>query len=264
MQSPISTGWLGPDEIRRGASYVARFAPMRDGEAVAMTAATVRVLDNTNAVVSSGSATVASNVATYTIPGAVTTSVTPGTGWTVEWTATLTGVTPNPVLANPAEVVLRTVEPCIGWTQVLARHRDLDTRLATDDDVETAESRAQDTLDGAWWTIKQMLRQKGRRPLLIVDSYALAEPHMLLTLARLFRDLATAPDSAEWLLADRYDEMFRQAWDGLTFEEADPSDYTPTGVRVSTSGTTWLGSSGAASFRPSAGTDRRYAGGGWS
>ena len=248
--NPISTGWRGADEIRRGAAYTARLAPMRAGESVAFTAATVRVLDYAGAVIDSGAATVSANVGTYAIAPSTHADLDPATGWTIEWTCTFTGEPAAVMLSNPAELVLHGIQPVVAWSDLLARHPDLTERLATGDDEETAEDRAQAALDEVWSVVRTRLRGKGRRPVLVVDPFMFSEPHIFGTLAVLFRGLATAPDSAEWMLAADYDAKFEAYWSTATFEEADPSTWQRTGTQKSAKGSTWLGSTPHTRFRP--------------
>lgn len=256
----ISTGWRGADEIRRGVTYIARLAPMRSGEAVAMTAATVRVLDASGAVVVSGAATVAANVGTYEILNTVTADLDPSAGWLIEWTPTLTDHPGHGALRNPADLVLYGIEPAIAWSDLLTRHPDLAERLAVGSDVETAEDRGQAALDEAFASIRTRLRAKGERPTLIVDPYMFAEPHAFAALAILFRGLSTAVDSIELAMAKDYEDKLEAYWLNTTFEPADESTWKRTMIRKSPAGATWAGSTPAARFRPNAGVSRC---GGW-
>lgn len=259
--SLISTGWRGPDEIRRGVAYTARLAPMRSGESVAFTAATVRVLDANLAVIDSGSATVTANVGTYAITPSTHTDLDPTSGWTIEWTCTFTGEAAPVVLSNPAELVLHGIQPVVAWSDLLARHPDLEERLAVADDTETAEDRGQAALDEVWKVINTRLRGKGRRPVLVVDPYMFSEIHIYGALAILFRGLATAVDSSERQDAKDYDDKFEAFWTTVTFEEASESTWKRTMVQKSARGATWLGSTPAPRFRPGDGVPQT--GRGW-
>lgn len=259
----LSTAWRGPEEIRRGAAYTAYLTLSRSGAVVAITAATVRVLDESGTVIVSGSAALAGGVASFAIDASATTSVDPVMGWTVEWTATTSYGAD--IYRNVADVVLYTVAPVLTWDILLGAHSDLGTRLATGSDLSTAKSRGQTKIEEAWYPLCQSLRKKGRRPCLVVDSYALLEAHKLATLRDIFRDLASGAEpntTPEWALYEEYKAAAEREWDSLTFTEADPSTWQSSGIRKSTRGSMWLGSSGATPFRRNDG--RSLNGGGFS
>lgn len=253
----LSTGWRGPDEIRRGSDYTATLTLSRSGAVVAITAATVRVLDEAGDVVVTGTATLSGGVATYVIDDSATTTVDPVMGWSIEWTATTTyGVDKY---RNPADVVLYAVQPVLTWEILLGAHSDIGTRLATGADLSTAKSRAQTKIEEAWYPLAQSLRKKGRRPCLVVDSYALLEAHKLSTLRDIFRELASGAEpntTPEWALFEEYKAAADREWDTLTFEEADPSTWQGSGIRKGTRGSIWVGSGGAAPFRSNDGRGR--------
>jgi hypothetical protein len=238
-----ATGLSDLYEVRRGEDLPLSFAPTVNGAAVDLDVVTVSVSDPTGAVVSSGAAAVAGGVATYTLLASVTADRDPGTGWIVEWSYLVDGEPIARKVRNPLDVVLYTVEPVIGWSDLLGRHADLAERNASGD-------KAYAQIRDAWLTIKQRLRSRARRPCLIVDSYALREVHLLLSLAFVWRGLATGgSETQEGQDADRYEAQFERLWETLTFEEADPATYRRTGDRKSTRGTLWLGSTGTGQFR---------------
>lgn len=250
MSALLSTSWRTADEIRRGASHVVGLTLSRSGAVVAITAATVRVLDETGAAVETGTAGLSGGSASFTMAGATTTDVDPSDRWMIEWTATTSYGTE--VYRNPASVVLYSVAPVLTWDILLGAHSDLAERLATGDDLSTAKARAQTKQDEAWYSIVQGLRKKGRRACLVVDSYALLDAHKLATLRDIFRDLAGGGEpttTPEWALYEAYKADFEAEWANLTFEEADPSTWDRTGIRRATRGGLWVGSSGAMPYR---------------
>ena len=239
--TPLSWGFRQPDEIRRGADYLARVSPTRDG-VVVVTAATLRVLNEGGTVVASPAVTVAAGVCTATILAAITATVDPVMGWQLEWTVTETAGAVE-VGLNPADVVLYRVGAVIGWDDLVGRHADLATRLSVG-------SKAGPKILDAWSVVCQRLRQRGKRPCLIVDSFALRESHLLLALAYVFRDLAAGGEgSPEWSWAEHYDAKFEAEWATLTFEVADESTWRRTLDRSATRGAVWLGSVGTSGYR---------------
>jgi hypothetical protein len=225
----ISLGQVNTLEVRRGASRVIRLTPERDGGVVIFDTVTVEVRNADQTVVQAGAADVddSTGVATFTIDAATTTDVdldVGATGWDVVWTCSLDGEDEDIVHREPMDVVLYEVQPQVTWGMLTARHPDLPSR--------TNGTNAQPQITEAWADILGRLRGKGKRPTLIVDSVALREPHLFLTLAMVWRGLATGGEgSPEWQHAERYDARFEAAWASMTFEVADASTWQRTSVR---------------------------------
>lgn len=232
MAAPVSLGQVNTLEVRRGASRVIRLSPERDGDPVIFTSIAVEVHDSGGAVAQSGAATVnpTTGIATYTILAATTEDVdidTTAQGWEVVWTCTLAGEDEVLVHREPLDVVLYAPQPQVVYSTLTDRHGDLEQRLGRRG--EDPGAAAQKKITEAWNTLLGMLRQKGRRPSLIVDSVALRQPHLLLSLELIWRDLASGGQgSPEWQYADDYAGKFQAAWDATTFETADPSTYDRT------------------------------------
>ena len=243
MNGPTSTGLRLLDEIRRGAAYTARLSPSRSGVAV-LVSATARLLDPSGVEMWTDTATVASGAGSVVIPGAITTDVEPATGWLLEWSYTLADGTSD-VSLNPVDIVLYTVKPTACWDDLVARHKDL-PRLTGTDLVD-----AQLKGDHAWIHVVQLLRMRGKRPCLIVDSGMLFEPHLLYWLALYYSDLGTGGStSTDGERAAMYFSQFETLWASMTFELANPATWQRTGIRAATRGTLWLGGTGAGSYRP--------------
>lgn len=227
--SLVSLGQTRTLEVRRGADRVLRLTPERDGAAVVFDSVTVEVHDSDMTVRQSGAASVDSEtgVVTFTLEADTTADVdldTDGTGWEVVWTCELAGEDEDLVHREPLDIVLYVPQPQVTWPMLTARHPDLAAR--------TNATHAQPQIDEAWADLLGRLRSKGKRPTLVVDSAALRQPHLLLTLALVWRGLASGgQDSAEWQHADRYDANFESSWASMTFEVADPSTWQRTNER---------------------------------
>jgi len=70
--------------IEKGVDSILTAPVYRDGALVEPVSATCAVYDTTNTVVSSGSASIVADVATYTVTSASTSTRTPEEGWRIE------------------------------------------------------------------------------------------------------------------------------------------------------------------------------------
>lgn len=236
--SPISTGWTGTDEFVRGLDWSVRVELERDGAALDIDSATVTVYkpDGT-AVVTAGVADAVDNVATYEGLAAVMADDSPGDGWRVAWTIVTADETFK--VQNPGSLVLYQVGLAATVTDLLVRHDDL-RNLYADADRDAILSAC---LNEAALAVRTRLRQKGRRPYLVLSSFDFREYEILHALALAFRRCATGgTNTREWDQAADYDARAAAEWDGLTFEEADPATYASAGKRKSARSSFWLGS----------------------
>lgn len=246
---PITTDWTGPEIILRGQDCVVSVAVKQGGEDIGITSASVALWKPDGTVVATGTPTPSASSVSHTFAAALTADEDPGEGWRVVWTLTLDTTPAVKKLINPAAVVLYTVEPCVAVEDLEKRH---DALLNIKDDEADRTALLQDGIDEAWVSLMELLRKKGRRPYLVLDSYSLREAHILKALELIYHRLATAGEtSAEWTEYKDYEAKFTAAWDSLTFTEADPSTWQRTGRRASTSPALWLGSGhGSGRYRP--------------
>lgn len=236
----ITTDWTGPEIILRGQDVVVSVTVEQGGEAIDITSASVALWKPDGTVVSTGTPTPSTNTVSHTFAGSLTEDEDPGEGWRVVWTLGLDTTPAIKKLINPAAVVLYTVEPCVDVGVLEGRHDDL-LNIKEDEDERTELLQA--GIDEAWVFITEALRQKGRRPYLVLDSYSLREAHILKALEIVFHRLAVGGEtSREWTEYKDYEGKFSTTWGELTFSEADPTTWERTGRRASTSPALWLGS----------------------
>jgi len=224
--------------IEKGVDSILTAPVYRDGAIVEPTSATCAVYDASNASVSSGSATIVADIATYTVSAASTTSRTPEEGWRIEWVITLSD---GEVLRPAVEAVhaLRRLRPVVSDADLLRYHPAL-TRLRP-----PTEASYQDYLDACWRDTEAKLIASGKRPWLIISPQALRGYHICLTLAAIYRDFATGgPASTNWALADKYEAQAAGEWSSLVLNVADASTgQTDTGLaREGVQPSYWLGS----------------------
>lgn len=224
--------------IEKGVESLLTAPVYRDGALVEPVSATCAVYDASNTSVSSGSATIVADVATYTVSAASTTSRTPEEGWRIEWVITLgDGEVLRP--AVEAVLALRRLRPVVSDVDLLRYHPAL-TRLRP-----PTEASYQDYLDATWRDIEAKLIASGKRPWLIISPQALRGYHICLTLSAIYRDFATSgPASNEWALADKYEAQAMGEWSSLVLNVADASTgQTQSGdAREGVQPSFWLGS----------------------
>lgn len=224
--------------IERGVDSILTAPVYRDGALVEPTSATCAVYDSSNSIVSSGSASIVADVATYTVASASTSTRTPEEGWRIEWTITLSD---GEVLRPACEAVLalRRLRPVVSDQDLLRYHPAL-SRLRP-----PTEASYQDYLDATWREVEAKLIASGKRPWLVISPQALRGYHLSLTLSAIYRDFATGgPSSTEWALADKYESQAAGEWASLVLSVADAStgQADSGGGREGVQPSYWLGS----------------------
>jgi hypothetical protein len=203
--------------VEKGVDSILQAPVYRDGALVEPTSATCAVYDSSNTSVSSGSATITGDVATYTVSAASTSSRTPEEGWRLEWVITLSD---GEVLRPAVEAVLalRRLRPVVSDQDLLRYHPALTRRRPS------TETSYQDYLDATWREVEAKLIASGKRPWLVISPQALRGYHLSLTLSAIYRDFATGgPGSTEWALSDKYEAQAQGEWASLVLSVADAS-----------------------------------------
>lgn len=229
--------------VERGTDTTIRLRPARAGSALTPTSATITVLDaNGTAVVSAGVATctASSGQATYTVLGATTTALPFAERWTVVWSVLLPGESVARTVRTEAALVRARLYPVVSDQDLFGRVSGLnpesDVPICTIEDYSPY-------LDGAWSTIQEKLIAKGRRHWLVLSPASLRELHLVLTLERVFEDLASRLNPAWAETAAQYRTNVRDEWGDLklVYDESDTGTVGGAGARRSANGTTWLG-----------------------
>ncbi len=256
----IAVTWAEPDELLRGEDYSATAEIWTNGVAADVGSTSASLLKPDGTIAQTITASVMDNVATAVFAGSSTSGESPGDGWLIRWSITVDGAPRR--FQNAASVVLYEAVLVVTADVLLKRATELEDILA--DDTARAEL-LQDVVSEAWFILRQLLRQKGRRPYLIVDSTSLREPVILKALSLAYQRVGPGEATPEWSKYLDYDRQFIAAWESVTFAEADPSTYLPTGSRVGVRGPLWLGSgAGTGRWRPvSPGPGSFGPGGGW-
>lgn len=186
---------LALEQIERGRANLVKCPVYRSGALAAPSAGTVTLYDPAGvAVVNAALVTVTASVAEYSIASAVVSSYSYGDGWGIEWALTM----PDGVVhtfRTDAAIVRRMLYPVVSDIDLFDRIPALDP---ADSAPITSATTYQDRLDEAWRMLLRRLQTDGHLPWLVVDSHALREVHLALTMHLIFRDLATRGGGADY------------------------------------------------------------------
>lgn len=230
-----------PFAIERGRANLLQCPVYRNGALSAPTSGTFTLRDPGGVeIVSAGAVTVTGSIAERSIASALLTGSPYGAGWTTEW-ALLMGDSVVHTFRCGAQLVRVAPHPVVTDADLFRRSSALNPSGAA---PITSLSHFQDYIDEAWVEISRRLLEGGHRPWLVVDSTELREPHLLLSLALIYEDLATRLSSAYLEQGKMFRGQYRDAWSSVRLT-VDRSDGT-TGVsgdpkRGSQAGGWWLG-----------------------
>lgn len=160
---------------------------------------------------------------TYSLADSVTDGLSLSDQWLEVWSLTIGGTVYQ--LRRAAYLVRHVLYPVITDTDLTDLHSDLaDLRDPDQSSYEAQRTRA-------WVDIQAYLIGRGRRPELVLDSWALRNWHTYQTLALIFRDFALstgiAPDRRYRELADHYAAAAKEARESLVFRYDADEDGTP-------------------------------------
>lgn len=219
--SPRSARFIGPEVLQKGATNPITCPVYHGGALVAPTGGTVTLYSGAGATLHSASVTVSGSIATASLAGSVTSSLTPADDLRLEWALSFSGDAAATIFTRSAVLALRRLHPVITDADLLRRHSDLTERRPS------TESSYQDYIDEAWAQIEGRLIAAGNRPWLILNQEALRPAHLALALALVFEDFASGgPGSTEWERAARYRAEWDSEWNALRLTYADPTSGT--------------------------------------
>jgi len=202
-----------PEFIERGRTVVLRLE-LYDGEDPADLdeehASTVRITFGARVLVDSAPVTWDDGVPTYELLGSATADEPLSEDGLIEWTVLLNDV-PH-IIRRECHLVLRTLYPVVRLHDLYTRHADLERQ-----EPPSAPGSWLRKLADAWDTICARLRSAGRRPYLVMSSWALKDVHTYLALSFIYRDLATYATGRglHMEMADDYSKLYESAWKAL-------------------------------------------------
>lgn len=206
-----------PSLIVRGGACAVRLPAYRAGALVAPTSGTYSLIAPGGAVVVNVAAvTVASSIATYTIPAlSLPATLEPlGEGWQEQWSLVFAGDAVPYVVRRTAALARIALYPVISEEDFAPLYPNL-----SDFKVGAIVS-YQPQIDEAWNQIISRLIREGRLPYLIRTPDALREAHLHLALSLIFGGFGMAADSVHFReLADRHGKSYTAAWTATNWQQ---------------------------------------------
>ena len=211
QSNPISVRRFRPALLVQNEDNVltATFVDMA-GDTVSISSGTVTVYDQSGNSVSTGSASVSSNVATYTVSAAETTSQTRGRGWKVVWKMDTVEVRERAALITTDMFCPITSQDLLDEEPVLY---DLEHEDDTGVDVEWSTF-----LYSAYKRFYSRLMNVERWPWLVMSPEAFRTYLIYDALAGIFRSLATGATTSYTEKADKYQSLADENWKTLRFD----------------------------------------------
>ena len=205
-----SARFTGPSMIERGKAQDLAVTIEEAGAAASVASATFTLYDPEGTKVKDAvAATVAGGTVTGSIAGADTTDKDLGRNWLVEFDVTIAGKVYT--FYNDAVLCLSRLYPPIGQTDLIARHSDVVSLVAT------SKANLQDYITTAWADVTSRMYSDAVPFWKFRTPSALRGPLFARCFALIFRDYSTLFDSGDRYaeLADRYDESYEREFDQM-------------------------------------------------
>ncbi len=237
-----------PRMIQRAADTTLDVTWFEDGAALVapVVSATFTLKQGTRVLVDNVAATTVGGPiysATYDLNGTVTQDLNFSDTMLEVWTLTsLAGVT---VTARRSGHLVRTIlYPMVTDSDLIARHARIN------DIKPPTVPNFSPYIDLAWEMINRDLLKKGRRPELVLDSYALIDMHVYKSLELIFRDATTFVGDGRYSdLAERYAGAYFDEWENVQFRyDRNENDALEDGEREAAAPSIWLGEPPAVSW----------------
>jgi hypothetical protein len=229
-----------PRMIKRGDDQTLDVTWFENNAAIVgtVTAATLTLKQGTTVLLDNVAATTfggPTHSATFDLLAATTSALSFSDTMMEIWT--LTAGTTTVTARRSGHLVRSILYPMVTDSDLIARHARLaDIRPPTLPDFSSY-------INLAWEILNRDLLKKGRRPELILDSYALFDMHVFKSLEMVFRDAITfVGDGRYHDLADMYADKYIQEWDNVQFRyDRNQDDALEDNEREAASPSIWLG-----------------------
>lgn len=211
----------------------------RDDALVVPSAATLTLKKPDGIVLLTGSGTIVSSIAGYTVTAGNLSAEDYQMGYRAEWTLTISGADFS--FRNEVGVVRFAPAIPLSDRDLRARHTDLDRYLGN-----TGETSWQKWIDESWYQLQRWLIQKGNRPQLIVQSTDLKDLATAWAMVVIFGDLATnvSENDRVYRLRNEYREELERLKKEVNLQYSTTDESIPDVRRRNTSPVTMLGTSG--------------------
>ncbi len=229
-----------PRMIKRGENQTLDITWFNDNAAIVVpvTSATLTLKQGSRVLLDNVAATTVGGPvysATFDLQATTTADLTFSDTMLEIWT--LNTATDTITARRSGHLVRSVLYPMITDSDLVARHaRIADIRPPTMPNFSTY-------IDTAWSILNRDLLKKGRRPELVLDSYALVDMHTFKALELIFRDAITfVGDGRYHDLADMYATKYVEEWQQVQFRyDRNEDDAIEDGEREAASPSIWLG-----------------------
>lgn len=196
----------GPLLIERGIAGTSRLLVFRNQVALAASSGTYTLTDSGGTIIATGATTADDTETTFALTSAATLDQALGTRYRETWTLTVSGEAVK--FKRDAWIVRSVLRPVVTIEDLVRRHRDLR------DLVDGGDAAIEGFLLEAWATIETDLIKKGKRPNLIMESWALRSLHGYRALHLVFVDALTrfAGGDRYEAHAQRYADLADEEW----------------------------------------------------
>lgn len=209
------TNWsfraLYPDVLARGRANTLTGTLQYAGTAPTISAATFALYRPDGVEVTGCTLSLASNVATVTVPAlSLPTTLPLGEGYQEVWSFTVSGIAYT--YQRPAALARYQLAPSIHQTDISNRQPALSRNLGASVTIQTY-------MDLAWEQIIRRILTAGHLPYLIRTPDALRECHVLLTLALAYEAMAGGSSNAAFMeMAQSYRKQWDSAWSAVSWQ----------------------------------------------
>lgn len=193
------TATLTEDQARKDADYPVEVTVYSDGASVTPSSATVTVTDPDGTdQIDAESMSIASNVLTYTLDSAETDTLWENAFLKID--VTISSVVYR--FTFIFDVVLNVLYPVISDTDLQGHYPKIDDDKFTD---ETSYTRQ---IEEAWIEVKRDIKNKGRRPHMLIDGSQLREVHLTRTLEIICDSFAKDEEDIWWTRKLEFKERY--------------------------------------------------------
>lgn len=198
-----------------------------DGSPVVVSAASLVIRDGSTVLHTEAAADIdADGVASVTLDDAVTSGFSLTDDLLLSWAATVDGVVHR--YRIPGAVVLSAFTPTITSDDVFTRYPALRAALGGEGAAFVGEMITSTAAE-----LERRLRERGRRPYLILDVWALADVHLDLALWRVFDAADNSLADERWRrAAEAHRDSFNSRWGSLSFRYDEAQLGTTEGATV--------------------------------
>lgn len=200
-----------------------------------LASATLTLKQGSTTIIDAQTATVGGSVsASYGLTAGDTSSLSLSDNLLELWTVTTSGGD-TVTIRRSGHLVRHALFPLVKDTDLVARHNQLD------DIRPSGLSNWLEYIKTAWEILNRDLIKRGKRPELVLDSYAIFDLHVYMTLNLIFRDMTTfVGDGRYHEMAESYSEAYKVEFETVQFHYDSDLDGVITEEKEAATPSLWL------------------------